>query len=268
MIVEPLVLEALRLLQQNKPAYEVQSRCSQAAYAEAVKRLKDKPSVFDLTTAAFAAKQAAEKRAYYQHRATNGQKAHKASQQDHNNIVGCIFASVDAGHKPTMPIILRAYGEEQNRPPEWAERVATQKRPKRMGKTITAYSEHAVIQDLREGRMFTQTHRSTLQNSTYSGLAELLFSGSQSTREKRAMKERIATLEARVSATEAETARAHARIDASEQWKTDAVDLYRVGKSYGFIALQTGKGKTTVHEHIQALISAEELEARPPRQKS
>lgn len=226
-----------------------------------------KQNPLDLTTAQFAAKQAAEKRAFFQRRAANGHKAHKASQQDHNSIVGSIFASVDAGNKPAVPNILRAYGEEQNRPPEWAARVATQKRPKRMGKTITAFSAHAVIQDLREGRMFTQTHRSTLQNSTYSGLAELLFSGSQSTREKRAMKDRIATLEARVFAVEAETARAHARIDESEQWKTDAVELYCAGESYAAIAGKVGMGKTTVYDHMHALIRAGRLEARPTRQK-
>jgi hypothetical protein len=221
----------------------------------------------DLTTAQFAAKQAAEKRAFYKQRAASGHRAYRATRQDHSIIAASIFESVNAGIKPAVPIILRAYGEVQKRPPEWAMRVATQKRPKRMGETLKAYNGHAVIQELRDGRMLTQTHKSALQNSTYSGLAELLFSGSQSTRERRAMKQKIGALEARVSAVEAEVVRAHTRMDVSEQWKNDAASLYRDGKSYGCIAVAVGRSKSTVHKLIETLIAAEKLAARPSRQR-
>lgn len=220
-----------------------------------------------MTPQQFFAKQDADRRAFFQNRSAQGIKTKRVSQQDHNYIVGRIFDSVDASTKPVVRSILEAYGREQHRAPEWAARVAGHKHPRKMGKTLAEYKDHLVLKDLKEGGMLSQTHKSMLQNSTYSGFAALLFSGSQNARERRAMKERIGTLEARVFAVEAETARAHARIDASEQWKTDAVDLYRAGKSYGAIAVQTGKGKTTLYEYIQILISAGKLEVRTSRRK-
>lgn len=258
MAIESLVLEAIRMLQQNKPEQDVRSRCSNAAYDEAVKRLQEQPNPLDLSTAQFAAKQAAEKRAYFHRRAANGQKAHKASQQDHNCIVGSIFATIEAGDKPAVPNILRVYGEEKNRPPEWAERVATQKRPKRMGKTLAAYNEHSVIQDLKEGRMFTQTHKSTLQNSTYSGLAELLFSGSQNVREKRAMQKRMDAMEAELAAVKAEAARANARLDLKDQGKdwheaARAILAAEPGTSNRELARRVGKDEKSIRNYLKAL---------------
>lgn len=258
MAIEYLVLEAMRMIQQNNPEQAVRSRYGQDAYAEAVKRLQDRPNPPDLSTAQFHAKQAAEKRAFFQRRAANGQKAHKASQQDHNCIVSSIFATIDAGNKPAVPSILRTYGEEQNRPPEWAERVATQKRPKRMGKTLAAYSEHSVIQELKEGRMFTQTHKSALQNSTYSGLAELLFSGSQSVREKRAMQKRVDAMEAELASVRAEAARANARLDlkdAGKDWKEAARAILQTqpNLSNRALAARVGKNEKSIRNYLKEI---------------
>lgn len=104
--------------------------------------------------------------------------------------------------------------------------------------------------------MFTQTHKSALQNSTYSGLAELLFSGSQSTREKRALKERIAALEARVSMVEAEAARANARLDlkeAGKDWKEEArmIRVAEPGISNRALAARVGKNEKSIRNYLK-----------------
>lgn len=259
MIIESLVLDAIRLLRQNKSAHEVQSRCGIAEYAEAVKRLQNQPS---MTAQQFFAKQEAERREFFRNAAANGKKPQRVSQQDHDYIVGSIFESVDAGTKPTVRPMLEAYGREQNRTPEWAERVAGHKHPRKMGKTLAEYKNHPVLQDLKEGRMRSQTHKSALQNSTYSGFADLLFSGSQNVRTQRAMQQRMDALEVELAAVKTEAARANARIDASEQWKTAAEQLYHAGESYNAISNKVGKSKSTVGEYILARIRSGELEPR------
>jgi outer membrane murein-binding lipoprotein Lpp len=64
------------------------------------------------------------------------------------------------------------------------------------------------------------------------------------------------------AAARAETVRANARIDTSEQWKADAERMYRAGKSFAAIADSTGKGKSTVNDYIRTQIRTGVLEAR------
>ncbi len=123
----------------------------------------------------FFAKQAAERRKFFRARTIEGNRIHRASQQDHNYIVKIIFDSVDAGIRPDVRFALESYGRLQQRAPEWASSVAARKKMRKMGKTLAAYKDHAVLRDLKAARMLSQTHKSALQGSTYSGLAELLF---------------------------------------------------------------------------------------------
>jgi hypothetical protein len=204
-------------------------------------------------------------REYFQNRSAQGIQTQRVSQQDHNFIVDSIFDSVHAGTKPTVRPMLEAYGKEHSRPPTWAKRAAVQMHAKKLAKTIAAKKNHPVLQDLKEGRMLSQTHKSTLQNATYSGFAELLFSGSQSVRIQRALQKRMDTLEAELAVVRADAARANTRLDESEQWKADAVELYGAGKSYADIADIVGKGKSTVNDYIRSLISAGKVPKRPAR---
>lgn len=201
-------------------------------------------------------------RDYFSNQSTQGNRPQQVSQQDHNCIVDNIFDSVNAGTKPAVRPMLEAYAREHNRAPEWAERAAAQTHPKKMGKTLAAKKDHPVLQNLKDGSMLSQTHKSTLQNATYSGLAELLFSGSQNVRSQRALQAEVHELRTRMTAVEAEAARANTRLDESEQWRAEAEEMYRAGASYGCITKATTKGKTTVYEHIQAAIKAGRLNVR------
>jgi hypothetical protein len=200
---------------------------------------------------------------YYCNRSAQGIKTQRVSQHDHNCIVDSIFDSVHAGTKPAVRPMLEAYGKEHNRAPEWAKRAALQTHSKKIAKTLAAKKDHPVLQDLKEGRMLSQTHKSTLQHATYSGLAELLFSGSQTVRGQRDLRQRMDTLEAELAVVQADAARANTRLDEADQWKADAVELYLVGKSYADIAETVGKGKSTVNDYIRSLISAAKLSKRP-----
>ena len=218
-----------------------------------------------MTPQQFHAKQEAERREFYRKRTTQGNSPQRVSQQDHNRISDFIFNEVDAGKKPAVRPMLEAYGKEHNRAPEWAKCAAVQTHSKKIAKTLAARKDHPVLQDLKEGRMLSQTHKSTLQNATYSGFAELLFSGSQNVRSQRALQAEVHELRTHVTAVEAEAARANTRLNESEQWKADAVELYLAGKSYGDIAALVHKGKSTVNDYIRSLISAGKLPKRPAR---
>lgn len=176
-------------------------------------------SIGNMTPQQFFAKQEAEKREFFRNRTAKGDKSQRVSQQDHDYIIGGIFDSVDAGTKPAVRPMLEAYGREQRRSPEWAVHVAGHKHSRKMGKTLAAYKNHPVLQDLKEGCMLSQTHKSMLRNSTYSGFAELLFSGTQSVRRQRAIQQRMDALEAELAAVRAEAARANARLDLKDQGK-------------------------------------------------
>jgi hypothetical protein len=204
-------------------------------------------------------------REYFLNRSAQGIQTQRVSQQDHNFIVDSIFNSVHAGTKPAVRPMLEAYGKEHSRATAWAKRAAVQKHSKKLGKTIAIKKDHPVLQDLKEGRMLSPTHKSTLQNATYSGFAELLFSGSQSVRSQRELQKRMDTLEAELAVVRADAARANTRLDESEQWKADAVELYGAGKSYADIADIVGKGKSTVNDYIRSLISAGKVPKRPAR---
>lgn len=219
MIIESLVLEALHLLQKDMPAYEVQCKCGIEAHAEAVKRLKEQPSLGNMTPQQFFAKQEADKQEFFRKRTAQGNKPQRVNQQDHNCIVGTIFDRVDAGDKPAVRPMLEAYGKERGYSPDWAKRVSAQTHPRKMSKTLAAYKSHPVLQDLKKGRMLSQTHKSALQHSTYSGLTEFLFSGTQNVRHQRAVQQRMEALEAELGAVKAEAGRANARLDLKDQGK-------------------------------------------------
>jgi hypothetical protein len=67
--------------------------------------------------------------------------------------------------------------------------------------------------------MLSQTHKSTLQNATYSGLAELLFSGSQNVRSQRDLRQRMDALEAELAVVRADAIRANTRLDIKDSGK-------------------------------------------------
>jgi hypothetical protein len=207
------------------------------------------------TPARFYAKQDAEKAQFFRELRAQGVEFLRISQNDHDFIFDSILNTVDAGTKPAVKPMLREYGERQGYAPDWAERVATRTSPKRVRRSLKAKQSHPVIRDLKDGHMFTQTHQSALQSATYSGLAALLFSGSQSTREKRAMQARMDALEARLAAAEAEAARAIARLeikDAGRDWKerARAILVAEPGMSKRELARRVGVHESTVRKYL------------------
>lgn len=206
----------------------------------------------------FHAQQHAERMRYFRERSARGLRTHRASQKDHDYIVETILDTVDLGAKPTVNPLVREYAEQQGYSPEWADRVANSKQPKRMGKSLKAQQQHPVIQDLKGNHMFTQTHQSALRNATYRGLAELLFSGSQFTREKRAMQARMDALEARLAVAEADVARANVRLDAKDaglDWKEKARAILAAepGISKREVARRVGMHESTVRKYVSGL---------------
>jgi hypothetical protein len=208
-----------------------------------------------MTPQQFHARQNAQRMRYFRELGSQGFQVPRASQKDHDFIFGSILSTVDAGTKPAVKPLLREYAEQQGYAPEWAERVAAKYQPKRMAKSLKAQQRHPVIQDLKGGHMFTQTHQSALKSATYSGLAELLFSGSQSAREKKTMRDRMAALEARLAVAEAEAARANARLDIKDaglDWKEKARAILAAEPdiSKRELAVRVGKSHTTVNKYV------------------
>lgn len=211
-----------------------------------------------MTPQRFHAKQNAERTRFFRELRAQGFKSHRASQKDHDYIFDSILNTVDAGRKPAVKPLLRNYAKQQGYAPEWAERVATRTQPKKVGRSLRAAQHHPVIRDLKGGHMFTQTHQSALKNATYSGLAELLFSGSQSARERQAMRDRMAALEARLAVAEAEAARANARLDIKDaglDWKEQARAILAAepGISKRELAERVGKSHTAVNKYLAAM---------------
>jgi hypothetical protein len=122
-----------------------------STYRDAVREYLTRNS--EMTPQQFHAKQEAERRKFYLSRATQGHKAQRVSQHDHDFIVGSIFGSVDSGAKPAVRPMLEAYSEERGYSPEWAKRVSVQTHPKKMGTTLAAKKDHPVLKDLKEGHL-------------------------------------------------------------------------------------------------------------------
>jgi hypothetical protein len=214
-----------------------------------------------LSAQQFHARQQAERRKFFRERAAPGHKPHRVSQPDHDYIVGCIFDSVDAGTKPAVRPLLRAYGEERGYAPDWAERVSGKAQPRKMVRTLAAKKNHAVLKDLKEGRMLSHTHKSALQNATYSGLAELLFSGSQIVRTQRQAQERMAALETELVIVKAEAARINARLEIQESgkdWQEQARAIREVESAISNreLARRVGVHESTVRKYLKRLIEA------------
>jgi len=211
-----------------------------------------------MTPQRFHAQQNAEMLKFYRELSAQGFQSYRASQKDHDYIFGSILSTVDAGQKPAVKPLLREYAAQQGYSPEWAERVADKRQPKKMGKSIKANQHHPVIQDLKEGHMFTQTHQSALKTATYSGLAAVLFSGSQNTRRQRAMQARMDALEARLAVAEAEADRANARLDIKDaglDWKEKAraILVAEPGISKREVARRVGMHESTVRKYLSGL---------------
>ena len=106
--------------------------------------------------------------------------------------------------------------------------------------------------------MLSQTHKSMLQNSTYSGLAELLFSGSQTVRSQRAMRKRMGELEAELVRVKAEANRANARLNLKDQgkdWK-EAARIIRATEptiSKRALAERIGKSESAIRKYLPDL---------------
>lgn len=218
-MIETLIEEAVSERRRGASEAEISSRFGPQYWQEAVRRFPSQP---EMTAQRLFAKQNAERREFFR---TNSAKTHRASQRDHDSIVNSIFDAINVGIKPDVRSILNAYASHHDRAPDWSERIVSHKHSGKMGKTLAAYKDHSVLIDLKRGGMLSQTHKSGLQNSTYSGLAELLFSGVQSVRRQKAMRERIATLEAELAKAKAATVSANARLKLKDQgqgWKEAA----------------------------------------------
>lgn len=174
-------------------------------------------AIRDLTPQQFHARLEAARRAYFSGRTAQGARAQRVSHQDHAFIVQSIFQSVSEGANPGVKKLLATYGNEQYRSPQWAERVSAQKHPKKMSKTLLAYKQHPVLQELKLAGMLTQTHKSALQNSTYSGFAGLLLSWSQNVRSMLATQQQLDEARKELAVVRAEAARANARLDFKEK---------------------------------------------------
>lgn len=224
-------------------------------YNEAMKRLAVERGTH-MTLQQLYAKQEAERRAYFRERTSQGVKSQRASQQDHNAIVDSILRSINDGIKPDVLALLRAYGDANDRDLVWVKRIASQTHNKKMGKTLQLHKSHPVIQELKDARMFTQTHKGAIQRSTYSGLAELLFSGSQNVRKQRHMEREIEELREMIARLKADVAKMHARVDDSEYWKVKTKEMHVEGMSCGKIAERLGKAKSTINDYIRTLVKA------------
>jgi hypothetical protein len=207
----------------------------------------------------FHAQQNAQRMQFYRERKAQGHTSPRVSPLDHAHIFGTILDTVDAGIKPAVKPMLREYAAQQGYAPEWVSSAATKTQPKKMARSLAANRQHPVIQDLKDGHMFTQTHQSALKNATYSGLAELLFSGSQSTRERNDMSARLAALEAQMAQVQAEAARANARLnlmDAGLDWKEQARAILAAepGISMRALALRVGKSEGALRKYKGDLV--------------
>jgi hypothetical protein len=207
-----------------------------------------------MTPQQFHAQQNAERMKFFRELKAQGHTGLSASQRDHDFIFDKILTTVDSGAKPAVKPLLREYAAQQGYAPEWVERVAAKNQPRKTAKSLKAHRQHPVIQDLRDGQMLTQTHQSMLKNATYSGLAELLFSGSQSTREKQDMRARLLALEAKLAAVEAVAERANARlnvIDAGLDWKEKARSVLGAepGISKRELARRVGQSEGSIRKY-------------------
>lgn len=249
MIVIDLVEIALQELRSGANAKTVAKRYGDATQCEAAKRLeKEAPSLKQ-----FMARQAAEKREFFKSRTRLGLKTQRATQQDHHAVIAYIFQAVGSDEKPNVFSWLRTHGANNGHPPEWAKCVARHTHSKRMKVSLGTLQDHPVINDLRDGHLFTQTHKGVLIRATYSGFAALLFSNSQIVREHRVMKDQKKELEASLVVARLEIAKANARLELSESWKSEAIAMRRNGVSCRKIADQLGKPKSTVNDYLRSL---------------
>jgi hypothetical protein len=180
------------------------------------------------------------------------------TQADHDCIVGSIFDSVEEGVKPAVRPMLEAHCKQRGYDAEWAKAVSGRTYPKKMAKTLATKKYHPVLNDLKEGHMLSQTHKSALQHATYSGLAALLFSGSQTAREKRSMADRMSALEAELAAVRAEANRANARLDikdAGKDWKEQARAILAAEPSISNreLSKHVGKGESTIRKYLNEI---------------
>lgn len=204
------------------------------------------------------AKHEAERREYFRARAAQGHKVHRVTQADHDSIVSSIFDSVDEGTKPAIRPMLEAHSKQRGYDAEWAKNVVARRHPRKMAKTLAAKKNHPVFKDLKEGQMLSQSHKAALQNATYSGLAALLFSGSQTVRNQRRLQQRMEALEAELASVKAEAARANARLDskdAGKDWKETARAIRAAEPTIANreLARRVGVSESTVRKYLAAL---------------
>ena len=247
--MDQLTQLALEELRQGITAKTVAQRYGETTYSEAAKHCESEaPSIKQ-----FMAKQDAEKRDFFRCRTNLGLKTQRATLQDHNAMITYILQAVNDGEKPEVLAWLKTYGASNGRPLEWATCVARHTHNKKMNATLQAYQTHPVIEDLRCGNLFTQTHKGMLLRATYSGFSEVLYRGSQIVRCHRVTQRRIKELETRLALAEIGIARASALLDVSERWKGEAEAMQGKGMPCRQIAEQLGKAKSTVHDYLKSL---------------
>lgn len=244
-----LVQLALQDLRNGAKGQKVAQTYGIASHSEAAALLANETP----TLKQFMAQQAAEKRDFFRSRTSQGLKTQRATQQDHDAIIAYVFQSINDGEKPKVLSWLKTYGASNGRNAEWAKCVARHTHNKKMKVTLQGYQTHPVIQDLRHGNLFTQTHKGMLLRATYSGFAEMLYSSSQIVRNHKTMQSRNQELETLLVSAEFEITRTNALLEIGERWKGEAVAMHSEGISCRKIAEQLGKPKSTVHDYLRAL---------------
>lgn len=230
----------------------------QPTMQEAVREYLVRNPAGGMTPQQLHAKHDAERREYFRARAAQGHKVHRVTQIDHDLLVSSIFDSVDRGMKPAIRPMLEAHGRQRGYDAEWANKVSARRQPRKMAKTLASKRNHPALNDLKEGQMLSQTHKAALQNATYSGLASLLFSGSQNVRNQRRLQQRMDALEAELAVVKADAARANARLDnkdAGKDWKEAARAIRAAEPSIANreLARRVGMSESTVRKYLIAL---------------
>jgi len=198
----------------------------------------------------FFAMQHQQKREFLRQKYIEGMRFHGLTETEHDELMASIFAFVDAEVEPKVTCLLHEMGKAKGKPPEWAPAVASRVNSKKTGRTMREQADHPIINDLREGSMYSPTHKGALQKATYIGKAALLFSGSQQARRMRKLEQQLQDNTQRIKALELAAGDAKARLASVEDWQEKAEAMSKAGSSYGAIADALGRSKSTVSTYL------------------
>lgn len=256
------VSKAIDEIKKGNPLDKICQRYGDNIVNEARALIKQQPIYGTISPQQFHSKQEKERREYFRNRTIEGKPALRVNQQDHNTIIQLIFESINSGTKPNIRSILENRAKQQHYDPLWAKKVTGHMHKKKMRETLELYKDNELMHDLRSEGLLSQTYKSALLKSTYSGFTDMLFSGTQLIRKKRALQQENDDMNSQLKILKAEVTKMNAQIDKSENWKLIAREMYNDGESYNAIKNKTGKSKTTVHDYIKRLIKENVLANR------